>query len=457
MMPPLHGSEVTVSQSYFAAIDFGTTNSALALAQPGVPPRLWRWTIGDRTTETYRSIVFFDEHERDPTGRPKAHTGPYGIRAYLDANGEGRLIQSIKTYLKSRSFSSTNIYGANYTIEALIALLLRDLRRSAERERIELGDSLVLGRPVHFAGSSTDDADDDDNFASQRLRKAAAMAGFTNVVFEYEPIAAAWSYEQQLDHDELILIGDFGGGTSDFCLLEVGPTRRKSGSRNVLGTAGIGVAGDIFDARLVRNAIAPALGMGDKTRSPFGTIMEVPRWIYSHLERWHLLSFLNTPKNQAMLTDLIKQARHPEKLMALAHIVGDNLGYGLYSAVESAKVALSGHTSARVRFDDPPTCVNEAITRSDFDRWIAQDVAKIMETADNLLVACNVAPQTVDRVFLTGGTSFSPQLRQAFDARFGREKIVGGKELLSVATGLGYRAQQILECGGGVANDGIVG
>ncbi|NUN13561.1 MAG: Hsp70 family protein [Myxococcales bacterium] len=446
-----------MSQSCLAAIDFGTTNSAIAVAQTDVSPRLLQWRIGGRTTETYRSVIFFDEHDKDPTGRPKTHTGPYAIAAYLDAGGEGRLIQSIKTYLKSRSFTSTNIGGVNYTIEALIAILLRDLRRSAEAEHIELGDSLVLGRPVHFAGSVTEGVDDGDHFAVSRLRKAAALAGFTNVVFEYEPIAAAWSYEQRLDHDELILIGDFGGGTSDFCILNVGPTRLQSGARNVLGTAGVGIAGDIFDARLVRHAVAPALGLGDKTRSPFGTIMEIPRWIYSHLERWHLLSFLNTPKNQSMLADLIKQARRPEKLVALSHIVSDNLGYSLYSAVESTKVTLSTNTTAHIRFDDPPAVIDEMVTRNDFDQWILSDVDRIIECADNLLVSCNVTPNLIDRVFLTGGTSFLPQLRKVFEARFGPQKIVGGKELLSVATGLGYRAQQILERYGGLTDDGDMG
>jgi hypothetical chaperone protein len=244
-------------------IDFGTTNSALAFADTaGGAPRLVAVDTATGPTRTFRSVLYFDPDERGPDRRPLAVAGPDAIERYL-TNGVGRLIQSAKSYLASRSFTSTSVLHYTYTLEDLIALIVGALVRAAERAEGPLPPRVVVGRPVRFAGADAEapraDASEDDGgaeavepYAVGRLRAALAGAGLADVVFEYEPVAAAYHYESRLERDELVLIADFGGGTSDFCVIRVGPGVRARGRRpeDILGTDGVGVAGDAFDSRV---------------------------------------------------------------------------------------------------------------------------------------------------------------------------------------------------------------
>jgi hypothetical chaperone protein len=194
-------------------LDFGTTNSALAMAKPDGTVRLAEFKGG----ATFRSILYFEEQDAR-TGKLRVVAGPDAIQSYLSAKTPGRLIQSMKSYLASRLFTQTQILGKSYDLEDLIGILLRYLRKSAEEQFGDLGSTLVVGRPVHFSGAK-DEADDE--FAVNRLRAAFGSAGFTHVRFLPEPIAAAYKYQQRLDHEEIVLIADFGGGTSDFSLVQL--------------------------------------------------------------------------------------------------------------------------------------------------------------------------------------------------------------------------------------------
>lgn len=189
-------------------LDFGTTNSALALATADNRVQLAQFS----GTPAFRSILYFDEQEAGRSASVRVVAGPDAIASYLHAKTPGRLIQSMKSYLASRLFSQTQIFGETYALEELIGILLRYLRKSAEVQFGDLGSTLVVGRPVQFSGTK-DQADDE--FAVNRLRAAFANAGFEKVQFLPEPVAAAYKYQQRLDHDELVLIADFGGGTGD--------------------------------------------------------------------------------------------------------------------------------------------------------------------------------------------------------------------------------------------------
>ena len=193
----------------------------------------------------------------------------------------------------------------------MIALIVRHLLLDARRLSLPTPSrASSSARPVHF--SNAQDGEDDE-FALGRLRAAIAQCGFTDIVFEYEPVAAAYSYEQTLDRDELILIGDFGGGTSDFSILRVGPTERRRGRarEDIVGTDGVAVAGDAFDRQIIRKLVAPRLGLGSEYFSPPDKFLPIPSWPYERLERWHHLSFLNTAKNLEMLEHLAAQRAHP--------------------------------------------------------------------------------------------------------------------------------------------------
>jgi len=368
----------------------------------------------------------------------KSWTGPEGIERYLETEHKGRLIQSMKSFLSSRSLQTTDVFGKRRTLEELIARILSDLREKAERQFATSVRHAVVGRPVHFVGSETDEG---DLYAQERLEKAFRLAGFESVSFEMEPVAAAHYYESTLDHDELILIGDFGGGTSDFSLVRVGPGIRARGRspKDLLGNAGIGLAGDAFDAKLIRHIVAPALGAGSQMRS-MNKILPVPNWVYFKLERWHHLSFLRSKDVMNMLNSVKTQAFHPEKLGALIDLIQEDLGYHLHRAVQKTKIDLSNHTTARFVFTDGGVDLNAVIQRHDFESWISEELMQIEACVDSLLKQCGIEARDVDMVFLTGGSSFVPAVRRIFDARFGRERIKSGNEFTSVAMGLALKA-----------------
>lgn len=421
-------------------LDFGTTNSALAVAAATGPPRLARFHGAAGDGDTFRSILYFHPEAREPSGRLVPFAGPAAIGRYLEAEGEGRLIQSMKSFLASRLFVSTSVFGTVVSLQTLIAHLLRSLRGEAERQLGPLGRRVVVGRPVAFANATSPE---DEELALRRLRVALQEAGFHEVLFEYEPVAAAHHYEQGLDHDELVLIGDFGGGTSDFSLLRLGPSFRGAGRREILGTEGVAVAGDAFDAKIVRHRVAEPLGRGGEFRTLFGGgALPVPAWIYAHLERWHHLGMLKQRKNLQLLLDLRRESLEPEKLEGLVHLVEHDLGFHLYRAVEATKLALSSAETARFCFRDGPIAIDASVERSDFERWIGEEVDSVERCIDRLLGATGTGASDVDRVFLTGGSSLVPAVRNVFVKRFGEARLRSGAELTSVASGLALRARE---------------
>jgi len=418
-------------------LDFGTTNSAIGVWEND-RVQLARFTHKGGVSDTFRSILYFHPELRDANGRLAAIGGPRAIDRYLEADGTGRLIQSLKSYLADRGFQATSVFQRTHSLTDLLSLLLADLRARAEEELGPLGSRIVVGRPVHFANAS---APDDEALALDRLRTSLAAVGWDDVVFEYEPVAAAYYYEAQLDHDELVLIADFGGGTSDFSLIEVGPSRRGAPTRTILGNDGVPIAGDALDAKVLHNVVAPSLGLGSKYRSMFGRELPVPVWIYSKLRRWHHLSFLKNKKNMELFQEIFDQTDEPERIGALIHVLDHDLGYHLYRAVERAKVDLSGKPEARFFFEDMPLRIESTITRGDFEGWIAEETTSMATCVDRLLGAAGVHAKDVDQVFMTGGTSFVPAVRRIFDERFGAAKIRAGGEMISVATGLALRAR----------------
>jgi len=420
-------------------IDFGTTNSAVAVATGDGTARLATFADGAARTATFRSLLYFNPDAVRPGQRPEGVAGPAAIHGYLEAGGRGRLIQSMKSHLASRLFTDTNLFGFLYTLEDLIAIILRDLKTAAEAQFGALGDHVVVGRPAHYSGAATDD---DDAFALGRLRAALQQAGFAEVTFEFEPVAAAYQYEQQLDHDELVLIADFGGGTSDFSLIRLSPGARHRGDRggDILGVDGVAIAGDAFDSSIVRHAVAPSLGLGSTYRTAFDQVLPIPLWIYERLERWEHLSFLKNKQTMETLRRLRFGAQEPQRIDALIHVINDDLGYQLYRAVERTKFALSEHTENTFTFADPPVRIREPITRSAFEVWIQPKVEAFAHCVDRLLTRCGVTPRDVDSVFLTGGSSFVPAVRRLFGATFGAERLRGGEELTTVARGLALRA-----------------
>lgn len=415
-------------------IDFGTTNSSIALANGSGNVELARFSELGVLTSSYRSLLYLEQMKERGVNTLKSWSGPEGIERYLSADGNGRLMQSLKSFLSSRSLHTTEVFGRRQTLISLIARMLRDLRQKAEAQFGVNIKTAVVGRPVQFVAAENED---DNQYAENRLREAFREAGFESVEFELEPVAAARYYESNLDRDELILIGDFGGGTSDFSLLRVGPMIRKRGrlASDLLGNAGVGLAGDAFDAKIIRHLVAPALGSESQMRS-LNKILPVPGWVYSKLERWHYLSFLKARDTMEMLRGVQGHALEPKKIGALIHLIKEDLGFRLHRAVQAVKCELSYQSKATFRFDDGIVDIEAALERSTFESWIAEELAQIQTCVDSLLSRTGVRYEDVDAVFLTGGSSFVPAVRHIFDTRFGSKKLRAGNEFTSVAHGL---------------------
>ena len=406
-------------------VDFGTTNSALAIVEDN---KIQLAHFG--ALDTFRSVLFFE-------GNKRALAGPAAIERYLeepdDDHPARRLIQSIKSLLASHVFTATQIGSRRYTAEDLVAIIIRQLKHEAELQFGPSGGRVVVGRPVRFVGAETAE---DEAMAETRIRNAFQKAGFEKIKFQYEPVGAAFFYESKLDHDELILIADFGGGTSDFSLLPVGPSHRGS-ERKILGTHGIPLAGDAFDARIVRHVVSPLLGEGTHYRS-MDKMLPVPGSVYRKLERWHHLSFLRSPETVRMLKSILVQAEAREQLEALIDLIESDEGFHLHRAVQRTKYELSRQEFSHFSFRQ----IEKDVARADFEDWIEPELNLIAEGVETLLKTTRTDIQQIDRVFLTGGTSLVPAVQRIFENRFGRHKLSSGDEFTSVAKGLALSASE---------------
>jgi hypothetical chaperone protein len=415
-------------------VDFGTTNSAVAFVEGTGHPQLADFPSASGPRTTFPSVLYFEPKS------PSA-AGAAAIEQYLASESKGRFIQSLKAYLADSTFEGTGIGTQYYTLEKLIALIGKHMGEQLGFASWPAPRRIILGRPVHF--SNPPDAEL-DLFASERLLTAIRLAGFEEIVFEYEPVAAAYAYEARLPRDERILIGDFGGGTSDFTIISVGPGVRQRGRRasDIIGTDGVPIAGDAFDKRIIRNLVAPRLGMGGEYLSPPNKFLPVPSWPYERLERWHYLSFLKSPATLEMLERIQRTASTPERLEAFVLLIRNELGYQLHQAVQRTKFELSTSLESEFAFESGPVTIRKKVTRADFERWIGDELKMMSDCVDRLMNASGLDFAGIDRVFLTGGSSFVPAVRRIFVDRFGEEKVTGGEELTSVATGLALRARE---------------
>jgi len=422
-------------------MDFGTSNSAVAVADGEGGVEFIEYALLGAKTLSYRSLLFFDPDEQEVRLPIQFHAGVDAIEAYLEALGEGRLVQSFKTHLTTATLGRTRIGPHALGLDDMLTLFFLRLRRTVEQKRGQAVQAVVLGRPVRFAGSS---GEENDAQAEARLRAAAESAGFERVHFELEPIAAAYHYERGLEHPELALVADFGGGTTDFCLMRLGPGRHRQAERagDIITTGGVGVAGDDLDAAIIEHLVCPRLGRGT-TYVEMGRELDVPHAYYFKLARWHHLSFLKGRRTQAELERLHRLAREPEAIGALIHVIENNQGFHLHKAVERLKIALSSDERATFLYEDGPVRIEAEVSRQEFEGWIAPHVAAIAEALDHTLARSGVAPGEVDRVFMTGGTAFVPAVRREFEARFGADALRGGDELMSIASGLALHASRL--------------
>ena len=415
-------------------IDFGTTNSTVALASPDGSVRSLSWPSVSGPVEVFRTALTFWSEGRPPRAAVRHVAGPQALERALNPDGHHRFVQSIKTYLATRSFTETRLYGQRYTIEALVSTFLRHLTAPEAEALLAPGTPIVGGRPVIFAGQSPD-----ETLAVSRLKTAFANAGLPSVDFAFEPLGAAYWYARTLRRDETVLVADFGGGTSDFSVIRFALDTKGRPQGTALAHTGVGVAGDTFDFRLVDHLVSPQLGKGSHYRS-FDKLLPFPAYVHAAFAQWHQLSWLKTPKTMAELKALLAASDAPDSIETLIAFLDLDLGFELYRAVGALKARLSDADAAELDFNSAGVQLKAKVSRREFESFIAPDLARIAGAADAALAEAGLIASDIDAVFMTGGTSYVPAVRQLFVDRFGADRIHTGNAFQSVASGLALLA-----------------
>ena len=403
--------------------DFGTTNSVAARAEGDAAPDLIAFDAPAGTDAVFRSALCFWEDNGI-----KVEAGPWAIAEYLDYPEGSRFVQSFKSVAASAAFETAAIFDKRLRFEDMGRLFLDKLRARAGGTLATPPARLIVGRPVEYAGSRPD-------AALARHRYDLMFAGFgTEVHYVYEPVGAAYSFAARLTEPATVMVADFGGGTSDFSVVRIAAP--GAAQRCVpLGHAGIGIAGDRFDYRIVDRLVLPMLGKGGQYRS-FDKVLEIPRGYFADFADWSKLALMRNRRTLAELEQLRRSAIDGEAIARMIAVIEQELGYHLYDAVGKLKRALSIDTQAHFHFAGAGLEIEADVTRADFETWIAEDVARIDQTVTRALTVAGVGADRIDRVFLTGGTSLTPAIRALFMHRFGEGKIASGGELTSIAHGL---------------------
>jgi hypothetical chaperone protein len=410
-------------------IDFGTTNTVLALREPGggVQPALFRYAAAEFSA--FRSVLGFWQEHGEWAAETHCEAGPWAIAAFAEYPTDTRFFQSFKTYAANPSFQHTSVYGKRNYFEDLLAAFFERVIARAGAVFERLPRRLVLGRPVKFAGPSPDAA-----LARRRYEAAFSRFGFEEILHVMEPIAAAYFYAHKQKTASTVLVGDFGGGTSDFSIVRFEPGRRGVDAYP-LAFSGVGIAGDTFDYRIIDKVVAPVLGKGSKYRS-FEKLLDMPLSYYHNFARWSDLCLMRSSGAVAELKRLAAASVEPEKIEKFIALIEGNAAYTLYKAISEAKTRLSHEASARLSFTAAGVELDAIIGRASFESWIARDLDSIDAAVDAVLGSAGLEASAIDRVFLTGGTSFVPAVRRLFETRFGAAKTDCGDEFVSIAKGL---------------------
>ncbi len=410
-------------------IDFGTTNSALSVFRNGMV-EVVPVDENDQISNLMRSVLYFSEEN-------EIFTGDEAIRQYVEDGAAGRFMQSVKTFLPSTSFRGTEVYGKRYGIEDLVAIILKKIKARGEAHVGCPVDSVVLGRPVVFSTDAAKDA-----VAEQRLEKAARKAGFKNIWFQYEPVAAALAYEETLQagQERVVFIGDFGGGTSDFSVIRVkgGAFARSDRRSDVLSLGGVYVAGDKFDSQVMWAKVAKYFGRHARYK-PMGKEewSNIPTSIISTLCQWHRIPLLRARKTRELIRVIKRTTDDRPGIEQLENIIEDNFGFALFQAIEKAKCELSVSDKTAIRFTEGDLSISEGIEKGEFETINAENFRKIETCIDEVVAQSGLTPAQIDTVSLTGGTSKIPHIQRLFADRFGRDRSVNHDAFTSVVHGLG--------------------
>jgi hypothetical chaperone protein len=442
-------------------IDFGTTNSGMSVfdgkqlrlipldpsnANPTVSPTAL-YVTNDREVFIGRKAIdtYYAHNLNRPSKMERVRVGeitltfaelPTFIRDVFiekDIYSPGRLFLSFKMGLANPEYLGTIVGNYYYYLEDIIATYLYVTKKRAEAYLGRDLPTIVLGRPVRYSDSAEADA-----YARERMIQAAFRAGYETVYLQYEPIAAAHYYETQLDHEENVLIFDFGGGTLDISVVRLG----NPATRQVLANGGIPIAGNVFDERIVRKKLPAHFGEDTNYRSN-GRDLPVPSAYYEAFSNWQEMLLLQMPDRLEALRHIERTAQQPLKIRALLNLITGQYGLRMFDVAESAKKQLSGQAESALVVEGRNFFVKDTLTRAEFERMIRQDVRAIEERLDSVMTAAGLQNSDIDAVIRTGGSSQIPVFIDMLEARFGSAKVRELDVFSSVTSGLGVIGHQI--------------
>ncbi len=407
-------------------LDFGTSNSAIGISRGNTV------TLAPVEGEAtlIPSAVFFDyEH------RGRIQFGSAAIAAYIGQT-EGRLMRALKTILGSPLIDEKTILaGKAVPLTEVIEIFVRHLKTQAEHFAGKEISAVVHGRPVRFV----DGDDEADAKAQSTLERIARKVGFRDISFVYEPIAAAYHYEETATREELVLVADIGGGTSDFSVIRIGPGRRTLPDRaaDILANGGARIGGTDFDARLSLASVMPLLGLGTHLLEKN---LPMPAGVYFELATWATINFTYTQRMEREIRELLKQSQEPQKIKRLQKTIHQRLGHRIAFGIEDAKIALSNEKRTKLSLDFIEPGLQGEPTRVDFENVIREKTERLHTIASECIADAGVSPNAIQTIFFTGGSSRVPAVRHAIASAAPAAIAAEGSDFLSVALGLTQEA-----------------
>ncbi len=412
-------------------VDFGTSNSSLSINVDGKTQAIDLDNLNDNK-KLLRSIIFYDNFEKTYC------FGQHAIDRYIETDADGRYIQSVKSYLPDLGFIDTQIGGKTFTIEKIISLILGRIKKIGESQIGCEVDDVVIGRPVIFS-----EIEAEENIAQERLVAAAKLAGFKNIHLEYEPIAAAMCYEQQAtdSEEEVVLVCDFGGGTSDFSVIKIGTNNTQNyhdRKQDILSLGGIYIGGDSLDSLLMWDEVALEFGKNVQLSYPMSdSLVDMPLSIMNKLRRWHLIPQLNTPRMITYLKEIKGYADQPQFVENLLSLIEDNYGYTLFKAIEKTKIELSSVENSTINYKDYNLSIERPIKLERYNTIISNAITQIQNCMSQTVSDAGLGLNDIDKVILTGGTSNVTLINTFLATTFGPKKIIKADTFTSVGQGLG--------------------
>ncbi len=449
-------------------LDFGTSNSAISLMAEGSDKvQMIAVDPGQSRPEIMSTLIYIrrdgtqivgraasEAYYQDNVGREvikqrvvtaetyKSYVSGMGevtenITVEVDLNQPGRFFQAIKSFLPDEDYAGTEIWGKFTTLEELVGAYLKIMKERADAQVGQTVDGVVMGRPVFFSADGTG-----DDVAQERLRAAATLAGFKEVHFQYEPVAAALHYELEMaQKEEFVLVFDFGGGTLDTTIVRVGEQHRRKSNRrdDILATNGRVIGGNTLDEEIMEHKLFKYFG--EDTRWSEQSL-HMPNYIFGMLRRWYTIPNLQQQRMYAFLDDVSRLSSGRKQIKALECLIRKNYGYSLFQEIERAKVALSDEWDTRISFFQEAIAIDEYLSRVDFQTIIAGHLRRIEICVDETLTTAGLQPDQIGAVLRTGGSSYIPAVQRMLSKKFGRQTLRFQDAFSNVASGLGVAAAQ---------------